>query len=82
MTLRIADTFTAALDRLTAQEADDRRRSARARSRAHRESPVRVEVPAAAPAPGEQVIGVVLLSDLERALQAHAGAQGRDLRTT
>ena len=37
---------------------------------------------AAAPPHGEQVIGVVLLSDLERALQAHAGAQGRDLRTT
>ena len=38
--------------------------------------------PAAAPPHGEQVIGVVLLSDLERALQAHAGAEGRDLRTT
>lgn len=34
------------------------------------------------PAPDENVVGVILLNDLERALQAHAGTQGRGLRTT
>lgn len=38
--------------------------------------------PASAPPTGERAVGVVLLTDLERALQAHAGAKGRGLRST